>query len=71
MGHVQTDMASIYRELMTDDRLSDVACFVGRWLMGKESAKIESTKIVRAAYNRAYEAHFNFRACGRFYKLII
>jgi integrase len=36
MGHVREDMASVYRERVTDDRLRAVTDHVRQWLLGSE-----------------------------------
>jgi len=42
MGHARDDMASVYRERISDERLIAVTDYVRRWLFGKEAeAKIE------------------------------
>jgi integrase len=39
MGHVRNDVASAYRELISDERLAAVAATVREWLYGKPGAK--------------------------------
>jgi hypothetical protein len=34
MGHARDDMASHYRERISDERLAAVSQHVGRWLLG-------------------------------------
>ena len=36
MGHVRNDMASVYREKISDERLEDVAGTIHQWLFGME-----------------------------------
>jgi integrase len=39
MGHIRDDMASVYRERISDERLKAVSEFVRKWVFGEEQVK--------------------------------
>lgn len=44
MGHAKIDMATVYRERISDERLEDVANVVRAWLFGEQASKQASRK---------------------------
>jgi integrase len=46
MGHARDDMASVYRERISDDRLRAVAEHVRKWLFGKAEPDVEAPAVI-------------------------
>ena len=44
MGHARDDMASVYRERISDDRLKAVTDHVRKWLFGAPGNKLEASQ---------------------------